>query len=324
MKRLISTVGLSRADWLRARRQGITGTDAGAITGMNPYVSAFQVYQDKHSDDVQETDNEAMRQGRDLEEYVASRFTEATGLKVHRANAIFQNEEHPVMLADFDRLIVGQKAGLECKTVSPYSAGKWKDGAIPLHYQMQVQHYLAVSGFDCWYIAAIIFGREFIIRKIERDEELIQYLITIEERFWNEHVLAHVMPEPDGSSSCSEEIAKLYCKSDNAKAVKLMGCNSLLDRRQELAALIDTVSSCMSTVPTKRQPSSRRSNWKCRTQPTPPPNSTGCRGYPATPPAWMPSGSRQNSPPSIPSTARPPAAVGSPSPGRPDIRRNVP
>lgn len=239
MKRLISTVGLSRADWLRARRQGITGTDAGAITGMNPYVSAFQVYQDKHSDDIQETDNEAMRQGRDLEEYVASRFAEATGFKVHRANAIFQNEEHPIMLADFDRLIVGQKAGLECKTVSPYSAGKWKDGAIPLHYQMQVQHYLAVSGFDSWYIAAIIFGREFIIRKIERDEELIQYLIAIEERFWNEHVLAHVMPEPDGSSNCSEEIAKLYFKSDNAKAVKLMGCNSLLDRRQELAALID-------------------------------------------------------------------------------------
>ena len=56
MKRMISTVGLSRADWLRTRRQGITGTDAGAITGMNPYVSAFQVYQDKLSTDIQETD----------------------------------------------------------------------------------------------------------------------------------------------------------------------------------------------------------------------------------------------------------------------------
>ena len=49
-----------------------------------------------------------MRQGRDLEEYVAQRFTEATGLKVRRANAIYQNEEHPLLLADFDRLIVGQ------------------------------------------------------------------------------------------------------------------------------------------------------------------------------------------------------------------------
>ena len=68
MKRMISTVGLSRADWLCTRRQGITGTDAGAITGMNPYVSAFQVYQDKLSTDIQEADNETMRQGRDLEE----------------------------------------------------------------------------------------------------------------------------------------------------------------------------------------------------------------------------------------------------------------
>ena len=239
MKRMISTVGLSRADWLCTRRQGITGTDAGAITGMNPYVSAFQVYQDKLSTDIQEADNEAMRQGRDLEEYVASRFMEATGFKVRRANAIFQNEEHPVMLADFDRLIVGQKAGLECKTVSPYSADKWKNGAIPLHYQMQVQHYLAVSGFDCWYLAAVILGKEFIIRKIDRDEELIQYLITIEERFWKEHVLAHVMPEPDGSNSCSEAIAHLYFKSNGAKSVQLLGCSGLLDRRQELSDLID-------------------------------------------------------------------------------------
>lgn len=239
MRRLISTVGLSREAWLNARRQGITGTDASAITGMNPYVSSFQVYQDKLSADVQETDNEAMRQGRDLEKYVAARFMEATGLKVRRANAIFQNENHPIMLADFDRLIVGQKAGLECKTVSPYSSDKWKDGAVPLHYQMQVQHYLAVSGFDSWYIAAIVFGKAFILHKIERDEELIQYLITIEERFWKEHVLAHVMPDPDGSNGCSEEIARLYFKSNHAKSVQLIGCNSLLDRRQELAALID-------------------------------------------------------------------------------------
>src|SRR5699024_12440638 len=73
-----------------------------------PYTTLFR-------SDIQETDNEAMRQGRDLEEYVASRFMEATGFKVRRANAIFRNEAHPIMLADFDRLIVGQKAGLECK-----------------------------------------------------------------------------------------------------------------------------------------------------------------------------------------------------------------
>lgn len=238
MRRLISTVDLPKAEWLKIRKTGITGTDAGAIVKLNPFASAFSVYQDKITDEVEEFDNEAMRQGRDMEEYVAKRFEEETGLKVRRANAIYQNEEHPIMLADFDRLIVGEKAGLECKTVSPYSADKWADGEIPLHYQMQVQHYLAVSGFDCWYVAALIFGRDFIIRKIERDEELIQNLITIEERFWNEHIIPKVMPDPDGSERCNEVISAMYFKADKEKSIELIGFNDDLNRRAELDELI--------------------------------------------------------------------------------------
>ena len=238
MRRLVSTIDLPKTDWLKYRKKGITGTDAGAICGLNPYSSAFQIYQDKITDEIEEFDNESMRQGRDLEEYVARRFSEETGLKVRRANAIFQNEENPFMLADFDRLIVGQKAGLECKTVSPYSSDKWNDGNIPLHYQMQVQHYLAVSGFDCWYIAAVIFGREFLIRKIERDEELINYLIDIERGFWYNNVLAGIMPEPDGSDNCSEMIAKMYFKGQENKTIKLSGYKEILDRRADLDKLI--------------------------------------------------------------------------------------
>ena len=52
MKRLVSTLNLSKEDWLRYRKCGITGTDAGAILGVNPYRSAFQVYHDKISDTV--------------------------------------------------------------------------------------------------------------------------------------------------------------------------------------------------------------------------------------------------------------------------------
>ena len=84
MKRLISTLNLSKEDWLRYRKCGITGTDAGAILGVNPYRSAFQFYCDKNSETIESIDNEAMRQERDLEDYVAQRFTETTGLKVRR------------------------------------------------------------------------------------------------------------------------------------------------------------------------------------------------------------------------------------------------
>lgn len=180
---------------------------------MNPYISAFQIYQDKITDEVEEYDNESMRQGRDLEEYVAKRFTEETGKKVRHANAIYQNEKNKFMLADFDRLVVGEKAGLECKTVNAYSADKWKNGEIPLHYQMQVQHYLAVSGFERWYVAALIFGREFIVREIVRDEDIIKNLIIIEKRFWEQNVLKKIAPEPDGSQGYSDMLGKLYLQN---------------------------------------------------------------------------------------------------------------
>ena len=212
MKRLVSTLNLPKEDWLRYRKSGITGTDAGAILGLNPYRSAFQVYHDKISDTIENMDNEAMRQGRDLEDYVAQRFSEETGFKVRRANAIYQSEEHSLLLADFDRLIVGQKAGLECKTVSPFSADKWADGKIPAHYLAQVDHYLAVSGFDCWYVAALIFGRELVIHKIVTDKQVLSDLIDKEERFWTNHVVPQIPPAPNGCDCDTQQINEQQVK----------------------------------------------------------------------------------------------------------------
>lgn len=183
-------------------------------------------------------DNEAMRQGRDLEAYVAERFCEETGLKVRKANAIYRNNEHPILLGNFDRLVVGEDAGLECKTVSPYSADKWA-GTVPLHYQLQVQHYLAVSGYRKWYIAAVIFGQDFVIREIHRDEQMIADLIQIEEQFWNEYIVKGIMPEPDGSKSASELIAKKYFRSDYEKTIQLYGQEEQLQRREEISMLLE-------------------------------------------------------------------------------------
>ena len=141
MYKTIPTAGLSREEWLQLRKRGIGGSDAGAVCGLNPYAGPMSVYRDKTSEAVEERDNEAMRQGRDLEDYVARRFTEATGLKVRRSNRMYQSEEYPFMLADVDRLVVGEDAGLECKTASAYQADRWKGGQVPPHYLIQCLHY---------------------------------------------------------------------------------------------------------------------------------------------------------------------------------------
>lgn len=234
----ISLAGVDNLDWLRLRKSGIGGSDAGAICGVNPYSSAMKVFQDKTSEEVAEQDNEAIRIGHDLEDYVAQRFMEATGLKVRKSNFMYRSKEYPFMIADVDRLVVGEDAGLECKTASAYNADKWADGDIPLHYVMQCYHYMAVTGKRTWYIAAVILGREFTYRRLEWDDELIKSLIAIEKDFWNDHVVKGIIPMPDGSRACDEVIGQYFHTARKASAVKLVGFDEKLKRREEILGYI--------------------------------------------------------------------------------------
>lgn len=240
MKKLVSTLHLDKAEWLRYRKRGIGGSDAGAVCGLNPYRTAMAVYQDKVTDEVEKIDNEAMREGRDFEDYVAKRFTETTGKKVRRMNAMFYDESNPFMLADIDRMVVGENAGLECKTASPFMADKWKDGKIPLSYQIQCYHYMSVCNADAWYIAVLIYGREFLYHKIERDDSVIQDLIQIEKEFWEGHVIPKVLPIPDGSKTADKVLAE-YFKEAGEKALPLIGFDEKLERRMELQEVMDKI-----------------------------------------------------------------------------------
>lgn len=225
---------MDQKEWLQLRKTGIGGSDAGAICGLNPYSSAMKVFRDKTGGAVEEQDSEAIRIGHDLEQYVAERFMEATGLKVRRSNYMYRSREHPFMIADVDRLIIGEDAGLECKTASAYNADKWDNGSIPLHYMMQCYHYMAVTGKRVWYIATVILGREFVYRRLEWDDAIISNLITMEEKFWYDHVLTGKIPPPDGSRVCDEVIAQYFDTARDAVAIELTGFDEKLGRRREI------------------------------------------------------------------------------------------
>ena len=139
-----------------------------------------------------------------------------------------------------DRLVVGEEAGLECKTASAYSADKWKDGKIPLHYLMQCYHYMVVTGRRSWYIAVAILGKDFKYAKIEWDDKTIWSLVQIEKAFWERHVIPRVMPEPDGSRDCDNILKECFSGGKKA-AVPLIGFDEKLKRREELVEQIGSL-----------------------------------------------------------------------------------
>lgn len=205
----------TKEEWLAWRKNGLGGSDAAAVIGMNPYVSPYTVWANKLGLISETEDNEAMRQGRDLEAYVASRFTEKTGKKVKRKPAMLWNIKHDFMFADVDRMVVGEKAGLECKTTSSLHLKKFKNGEFPDNYYVQCMHYLAVTGLERWYLAVLILGKDFLVFEIKRDEEEIEALIQAETEFW-QLVQKKEPPAVDGTPSTSETLKEIYTESKNA------------------------------------------------------------------------------------------------------------
>lgn len=92
------------------------------------------------------------------------------------------------MFANLDGIAIDpeQKKGFifEAKTASSYNSHEWELD-IPEGYVLQVQHYMAVTGFTGAYVAVLIGGNEFKYYFIERDDELISMLIKLERQCWN-------------------------------------------------------------------------------------------------------------------------------------------
>ncbi len=236
MQKLLDTKKLSYDEWRAARRKGIGGSDAAAVAGVSRYKSPLQVYLEKIGEVDNNVDNEFVYWGKVLEDVVAKEFEKRTGKKVRRVNSILVHPEYPWMIANIDRKISGENAILECKTTNAYASKEWKEN-VPQEYVLQVQHYLAVTGYPKAYIAVLIGGNYFVWKEIPRDEELINNLIEIEKDFWF-HVEAKIPPEVDGSEASTKILSSLYPDTKDEEILLPERVNELIEERNALVEQI--------------------------------------------------------------------------------------
>ena len=222
MNVLVKTAGLSRSEWLKWRTKGIGGSDVAAIAGISRFKSAYEVWLEKTGQSaLEETQNDFAHFGSALEPIVKQEFMQRTGIKVRAKKAILQSSEHPFMLADLDGVINenGKMRIFEAKTASAYKQAVWEEG-VPEEYVLQVQHYMAVTGAEKAYVAAIVGGNSFFWHEVHRNEALIEQIIELENCFWNNNVLGGLEPIPDGSEAATNFLNGKYGKT-NGGAIEL-------------------------------------------------------------------------------------------------------
>ena len=224
--KLVKTNKLGREEWLGVRKQGIGSSDAAAAVGLNPYKSQLELWLEKTGRDgeLPKTDpndeTSPMYWGTLLEPIVASHYTRRTGNRVRRINAVLQHPTYPWMLANIDREVIGvpDVQILECKTAGINGSLLWREG-VPEYVQLQVMHQLAVTGKQAADVAVLLGGQELQIHRIDRDNDLIDKLTTLEEQFW-QFVETDTPPPADGSESADRALRCLYPR-DSGRIIDL-------------------------------------------------------------------------------------------------------
>ncbi len=215
-------------EWLELRSHYLGGSDAAAVVGMNHFSSPYALWAEKTGRTPGFEGNLATEVGTFLEEFVAQKFAQETGKKVRKCNHSFLNSQYHFAIANIDREIVGEDAGLEIKTTDSLNLKRFKNGEYPANYYCQCVHYMAVTGKKRWYLAVLIGNKDFRWFTIERDEAEVAALMTAEADFW-EYVKNNTPPPVDGFKATTDAVNSIYADS-NDSVVDLYGHRSDLSQ----------------------------------------------------------------------------------------------
>lgn len=230
--------------WLEERQSGIGASEIAAVLGVNPYMSPYTVWAQKVGLVESDADEkEAVYWGHALQPAVAARWSQVAGIPIVDLgqHKIQRSPDYPHLFATLDYEIpdprfwpmrggdaalwpaalsnVDGPGVLEIKTAGIRSSSEWYEGGAPLHYQVQVQGQLAVTGYRWGVLACLVGGQQLKWAKVERNDAFIAEMTARVEDFWD-LVAGKTPPNVDGSESTTRTLKALH-PSDSGATIKL-------------------------------------------------------------------------------------------------------
>jgi len=231
MRELAKLTNLSREEWLRLRQKGIGGSDISGVVGQSKWKSALAIYVDKVEDVKVDDQSIAQELGLLLEPYIIGKFekwfleNEGVSIEVSRMESILQDDEYDYMLVNPDGNFTNPKTnmpeGVECKTTTEYKKDEWAGDNCPAQYYLQCQWGLMITGWSMWWMPVLIGNRIIMVKKIPRNEDVINSIRTAGIAYWENYIIPKIPPAPDGSDSSEEIINALYPKETTGLETEL-------------------------------------------------------------------------------------------------------
>ncbi|MGA5202713.1 YqaJ viral recombinase family protein [Streptomyces variegatus] len=255
LARLILPADAPRSEWLAVRRNGLGGSDMGAVLGVDPDRGPLKVWYDKGG--YEEPETERMRWGTRLEQAIAEGFEEETGVGTLVPAGTFQSLEHPWALANPDRWGVrdGRIVGpVELKNKTEYLADRWEDvDEAPHQPAVQAHHYRGVCGHEGSWVVALIGGNRLRVFWQPANEELSAEMFRLGGEWWQRHIVEGERPKADGLKRTTDFLAALYdVKPEQVAEVEVTSARelrlryaSLKDQEKAIEAQLTEVKNLM-------------------------------------------------------------------------------
>lgn len=220
---------------------GMGGTMASVAMGLNPHKSPYQGWLE-YTDPMQRpdlSDNEAVEWGTALEPVIAKVAAGRWGIQIEYQPQEIRHPRLSFMRAHVDALVVGELAGMEVKNRGLHmrrfygeaeeDGGDDTDNVLP-HEAIQCQTYMACTGYDHWYLAALTGGQRLLRFKLKRDNAIIAKIEEACIAFWK-HVESGTPPDP----ITNKDAARRWPQHSPGKFVELTpDLDRLIRERREL------------------------------------------------------------------------------------------
>lgn len=152
------------------RKNRIGGSDVAALFGLDPYKSYWRLWHEKagniEPEDVSQKD--VVKFGSWVEPAVAAWFASENNMTYHDSGQIFYSKNIDGFGGTPDFYIekhivdsINNMGILEVKTTGYNSYKLWVNGEPPIHYQLQLQTYMGLSGMK-WGMLAILVDRKLL------------------------------------------------------------------------------------------------------------------------------------------------------------------
>lgn len=200
-------------EWLRLRKKNINSTESSGLLGLSKYTTAFQIYNDKHSEHIVSIEeNDRMFWGSQLEWAIAQGAAQKMGWDIVQKKEYIEIPDLRIG-GSFDAMFSDGSALVEVKNVDGLVyKNEWLNDEAPPGIELQIQHQMLVSGINKCYLVALVGGNDLKILERDADVSIQDTILKAVSNFWS----LTEPPAPDFLRD-GDYIKQLYSKTDGTE-----------------------------------------------------------------------------------------------------------